>query len=248
MNKVYDYLRNESLPTKFCPGCGHGTILGSVIRAIDEMKLDIKKMVFVSGIGCGGWISSPNIDADTVHTTHGRAISVATGIKLTRPDLRVVVISGDGDLTTIGGNHLIHAARRNITMTVICANNHIYGMTGGQTSGTTPMGIKTITDPRGNIYPGLNLAPLVKAAGANYVARFTTYHVRELIRSIKKAFDTEGFSFIEAIYQCPTHYGKITNRETVEMLKYFQKNSLNIKKAKELNEKEIKEKLVIGEF
>mgnify|MGYP001231014447 CR=1 FL=1 len=247
-NPVFNYLRRESLPLKFCPGCGHGIILGAVARAIDELKLDMDKMVFVSGIGCAGWISSPNLNADTLHTTHGRAIPAATGVKTARPDLNVVVISGDGDLATIGGNHLIHAARRNIPMTVICANNSIYGMTGGQTSGTTPKGIKTVTDPQGNIYDGFDLAPLVKAAGAAYVARYTTFHVRELIRAVKTALKGNGFSFIEAVSQCPTHYGKSVGQQAAEMLTFFKEKSVTIKRAKEMSPDELAGKITIGEF
>ena len=175
---VFQHIRMAAQPTKFCPGCGHGIVLGSVIRALQAENIDIDKTVFVSGIGCGGWISSPNINADTLHTTHGRAIAAAVGVKTARPDLNVIVISGDGDLATIGGNHLIHAARRDIDITVICANNSIYGMTGGQTSATTPKGFKTVTDPQGNKYDGFDLAGLVKAAGASYVARFTAFQVR----------------------------------------------------------------------
>ena len=245
---VFQHIRMAAQPTKFCPGCGHGIVLGSVIRALQAENIDIDKTVFVSGIGCGGWISSPNINADTLHTTHGRAIAAAVGVKTARPDLNVIVISGDGDLATIGGNHLIHAARRDIDITVICANNSIYGMTGGQTSATTPKGFKTVTDPQGNKYDGFDLAGLVKAAGASYVARFTAFQVRELISSIREGFKNPGFSFIEAISQCPTHYGKTMGLDAPAMLEYYKKNSVRIKKAAEMSSDELKGKIVIGEF
>ncbi len=143
------YLRREALPTALCPGCGGGTVLNAFANAVDGLKLDPKDLVVVSGIGCSAWIASPYFLADTLHTTHGRAIAFATGVKVGLPDKKVVVISGDGDLASIGGNHLIHAARRNIDVTVILVNNFIYGMTGGQVAPTTPFGAKTTTSRTG---------------------------------------------------------------------------------------------------
>lgn len=247
--RLYKYLRLEAFPTPFCPGCGHGILLGAILRAIDELKLDIDKMVFVSGIGCGAWIPSPHFAADTLHALHGRAIAFATGVKLTNPELKVVVISGDGDIAAIGGNHLIHAARRNIGLTVICANNSIYGMTGGQVSPTTPQFAKTSTTVFGNPEPGFDLCKLVLACGPAYVARYTSYHIRPLINSLKKALTTNGFSFIDVISPCPTQFGRRNQLVSLyDMLMFLKLNSINYTQAKTLSASELKNKIVIGEF
>jgi len=223
---VSRYLRTEAFPSTFCPGCGHGIILNALIRAIDELGLDTKNMVFVSGIGCAGWITSPHMKADTMHTTHGRPLAFATGIKLANPELKVVVIAGDGDLSSIGGNHLIHAARRNVDITAICANNSIYGMTGGQASPTTPEGVITLTTPEGSYYRPFDLCALVRGAGAGYVARATVYHARMLTRYIKNALEYKGFSFIDAVSTCPTQYGRRNSmNEPFEMLEWLKSNS-----------------------
>ncbi|GAF92974.1 unnamed protein product, partial [marine sediment metagenome] len=161
-----EYLRPGLDSTPFCPGCGHGILMNLILRAIDELKLSMDEMLFVSGIGCAAWIPSPHFNADTLHTLHGRAIAFATGAKMFNPKLNVMVISGDGDLTSIGGNHLIHAARRNIDLSVICANNMIYGMTGGQVASTSPLGALTSTTMDGNIYRPFDLCKLVLGAGA----------------------------------------------------------------------------------
>jgi 2-oxoglutarate ferredoxin oxidoreductase subunit beta len=219
------YLREEALPSPFCPGCGNGEITNAFLKAVSDLGHDdLSKFAFVSGIGCGAWIPSPHFKADTLHTTHGRAIAFATGLKMSRPELKIVVISGDGDLAAIGGNHLIHAARRNMDMTVICSNNYIYGMTGGQVGPTTFTGDRTTTTPYGNPERPFDLARLVAAAGANYVARWTTAHPIQAARSIRTALDREGFSFIEMISQCPTAYGRRTRAGgPPDMLKWFKK-------------------------
>ncbi len=203
------YLREEALPTPFCPGCGNGTTTNAFLKAIHDLgHEDLHEFAFVSGIGCGAWIPSPHFQADTLHTTHGRAVAFATGLKLGNPKLKVVVISGDGDLVTIGGNHLIHAARRNVDMTVICSNNYNYGMTGGQVSATTFSGDTTSTTPYGNPERPFDISRLIATAGANYVARWTTAHPNQAARSIKTALQRRGFSFIEMLSQCPTAYGR----------------------------------------
>ena len=202
------YLREGVPETSFCPGCGHGILLQAVLRAVDEEQLDMSKVLFVSGIGCAAWIPSPHIKADTLHTVHGRAVAYATGAKLANPKLTTLVISGDGDLSSIGGNHLIHAARRGTDLTVICANNYIYGMTGGQTASTTPVGARTATDTGGNVYRPFDLTRLVIAAGADYAARWPVTRPRPLIDSIKQAIRTDGFSFVEVLSPCPTQYGR----------------------------------------
>ena len=168
------YLRDEVSTTAFCPGCGDGIMMGSVLRAVDSLGLDMQKVLYVSGIGCAAWIPSPNFKADTLHTLHGRPVAFATGAKLANPSLEVIVISGDGDLSSIGGNHLIHAARRGIKLAILCANNFIYGMTGGQVASTTPLGrfSATTPPPAGNPYPPFDLVSLVLAAGARFAARW----------------------------------------------------------------------------
>ncbi|MHA1943211.1 MAG: thiamine pyrophosphate-dependent enzyme [Candidatus Thorarchaeota archaeon] len=219
------YLREEALPNPFCPGCGNGETTSAFLKAVSDLgHEDLSKFAFVSGIGCGAWIPSPHFKADTLHTTHGRAIAFATGLKMASPELKVVVISGDGDLAAIGGNHLIHAARRNMDMTVICSNNYIYGMTGGQVSPTTFTGDRTTTTPYGNPERPFDLARLVAAAGANYVARWTTAHPIQAARSMRTAIERRGFSFVEMISQCPTAYGRRTQAGSPpEMIQWFKK-------------------------
>ncbi|MFW9843142.1 MAG: thiamine pyrophosphate-dependent enzyme [Candidatus Thorarchaeota archaeon] len=218
------YLREEALPSPFCPGCGNGETTNAFLRAVKGLgHKDLSEFAFVSGIGCGAWIPSPHFKADTLHTTHGRAIAFATGLKLSNPELKVVVISGDGDLAAIGGNHLIHAARRNIDMTVICSNNYIYGMTGGQVSSTTFSGDRTSTSPYGNPERPFDLARLVAAAGANYSARWTTAHPIQASRAMKTALEKKGFTFVEMVSQCPTAYGRRTKTGgPVDMIKWFK--------------------------
>ncbi|RLE54107.1 MAG: 2-oxoacid:ferredoxin oxidoreductase subunit beta [Candidatus Methanomethylicota archaeon] len=244
------YLRKECLPTPFCPGCGIGIIMNCFFKAVEELGYeDLRHFVFCSGIGCSAWIPSPHFKADSIHSLHGRSIPVAIGVKLVKPHLKVVVFGGDGDLAGIGLNHLIHAARRNIEITVIMVNNMIYGMTGGQVAPTTPRGVKTTTTPYGSIETPIDAARIVKEAGAVYVARWTTYHVIPLKNSIKKALNKNGFSFIEVVSQCPTAYGRRAGfKSPVEMLKWFRDNSIHTEKAKNMSEEELEGKIVIGEF
>ena len=203
------YVRSQ--PSAFCPGCGGGIILNCFLRAIDDLGLDKDKILAVSGIGCAAWIPSPNFKGDTLHTTHGRAIAFATGAKAYNPDLTTVVFVGDGDGAGIGGNHLIHAARRNIDLKVILVNNMSYAMTGGQIAPTTMHGETTVTSPYGNPEFPFDITQLVKAAGASYVAKWSTYHVLELTNAIKEAIQHKGFSFIEVLSQCPTQQRRIFN-------------------------------------
>ncbi|HHT9119131.1 MAG TPA: thiamine pyrophosphate-dependent enzyme [Candidatus Hypogeohydataceae bacterium YC41] len=243
------YLRKETLPLPFCPGCGHGIVLSAILRAIEASGIDIKDMLFVSGIGCAGWIPSPHIRADTMHVTHGRPIAFATGAKLFNPRLKVMVVSGDGDLASIGGNHLIHAARRDIDMVVVCANNEIYGMTGGQVSPTTGLGVKTTTTLAGNIEPPLDLCKLVEAAGASYVARSTVFHLEHLISLLKRALNLKGFSFIDALSPCPTQYGRRNlYASAAEQLKDLEKRCILLQEASAAPPETLKDKVIIGEF
>ncbi|NWG11604.1 hypothetical protein HXY33_07685 [Candidatus Bathyarchaeota archaeon] len=222
--------------------------MSEFLRAAYELghkKLD--KFVFCSGIGCSSWIPSPHFIADSVHTLHGRSIPVATGLKLMRPNLNVVVFGGDGDIVGIGLSHFIHAARRNLDILVIMVNNMVYGMTGGQVAPTTPYKTKTTTTPYGSFEYPLDAAKLAVTAGAYYVSRWTTAHSKELKNSIKKALQMQGFRFIEAISQCPTAYGRrIGFKDSGEMLKWFKENA--IEKTEKANEKDLAGKIVVGEF
>jgi len=197
-----EYTRN--FPTSFCPGCGNGTILNCFVRAIDELGISKDKVLCVSGIGCSAWISNPYFNGDALHTTHGRALAFATGAKVYNSDLTTVVFTGDGDGAGIGGNHLIHAARRNVGITTILVNNMNYAMTGGQIAPTTPFGEMTATSPYGNPESPFDIVKLAAAAGATFVARWTTYNVLELTQGMKEAIRHRGFSLIEVLSQCPT--------------------------------------------
>jgi len=242
------YLRGGMIPHIWCDGCGNGIILNCFVHAIDDLKMDIDKIVVVSGIGCIGRLSGYT-NTDSYHTTHGRAIAFATGVKLANSDLTVTVISGDGDLFAIGGNHFIHAARRNVDIKVICANNFNYGMTGGQYGPTTPLNAWTTTTPYGNIEHPFNLVHLAAASGAVFVARWTTLHVRRLVESIKKMLQKEGFSFIEVITPCPEIYGRRNKMATgIEMMNWFKK-AADIQNNSDPAKAEItSEKIVLGEF
>jgi 2-oxoglutarate ferredoxin oxidoreductase subunit beta len=243
------YLRPEIKATPFCPGCGHGILMGSILRAIDGADLDMERLLFVSGIGCAAWIPSPHFQADTLHTLHGRAIAFATGAKLFNPDLMVFVISGDGDLSSIGGNHLIHAARRNIDLKVICANNMIYGMTGGQVASTTPEGRLTATTPQGNPHRPFDLCRLVAAAGASYVARFSVTQPVLLIDAIQRAIRNQGFSFIEVISPCPTQFGRRNQYDQPqEMIAHLVEHCVSLEDAESMREEELQDMILTGEF
>lgn len=220
------YLREDRLPHIWCAGCGLGTALNCFLGALIQSQLDPTQVAVVSGIGCSGRVAG-YVAMDSFHTTHGRAIPFATGLKLANPKLKVVVFSGDGDLIAIGGNHFIHAARRNMDLTVICVNNFIYGMTGGQLAPTTPTEARTSTSPVGNRDHPFNLAYLAAASGAAYVARWTTLHVRRLQRSIAEALAKPGFSFVEIISPCPTLYGRWNKQKSgLEQMAYYKEHSV----------------------
>jgi 2-oxoglutarate ferredoxin oxidoreductase subunit beta len=218
-------LRTDRIPHIWCPGCGIGTAFSSCLIALKESGIDLKKTVMVSGIGCSGR-GAGYANLDSYHTTHGRPIPFATGMKLANSELNLVVFSGDGDIFAIGGNHFIHAARRNIDMTVVCVNNLNYGMTGGQAAATTPQGAKTTTSPVGNPEPPFNLPLLAYASGATYVARWTILHTRDLIESIEEALLKPGFSFIEILSPCPVNYGRRNKEKTFDTLEYYQKKTI----------------------
>ncbi|MCG8687585.1 MAG: 2-oxoacid:ferredoxin oxidoreductase subunit beta [Desulfobacterales bacterium] len=202
-----DYVRGRYFPHMWCPGCGHGIVLGTLLRAIHEMELDKNEIVMTSGIGCSSRISG-YVDFHSLHTIHGRALAFATGVKLSRPHLKAIVPMGDGDSLAIGGNHFIHAARRNIDITAIVMNNKIYGMTGGQFSPLSGPGKKATTAPYSTIDNQFDIVELAKAAGASFVARSTVFHAKEAKNILKKAIDHKGFSVVEIMSMCPTYYGR----------------------------------------
>ncbi len=247
-NRFMKYLRTDRLPNIFCAGCGNGIIMNTFFNGMELAEIDFDNLALVSGIGCSSRVPG-YVKCDSLHTTHGRPIAFATGLKLANPKLDVVVFTGDGDAAAIGGNHLIHGSRRNIDITVICINNSIYGMTGGQISPTSPTGSYGSTAPFGAVEKPFNLSKLTKAAGATYVARWTTAHPVQLSNSIKKGLKNKGFSFIEAVSQCPTYFGRKNKMKTaVEMMHWMKDQSVLKRKADTLNEVELEGKLIIGEF
>lgn len=224
--QIHKYLRhNKRFPHVWCPGCSDGIVLGGVIRAIDEMGYEKDSVAMISGIGCSSRMPV-YVDFNTAHTLHGRAIPHATGVKLFKPELNVCVITGDGDATAIGGNHLIHAARRNIDLTVILINNNIYGMTGGQYSPTTPAGAKATTMPYGNIDNTFDICNLAIGAGATFVARTTAYHAMEIQDYVRMGFEHKGFSLIEVVAACPVIFGRLNKRgDGASMMKTMKEES-----------------------
>jgi 2-oxoglutarate ferredoxin oxidoreductase subunit beta len=239
---------SKKFPGIWCAGCGNGIVLGAIIRAIDELSLDKNQVAMISGIGCAGRMPV-YADFNTMHTTHGRALAFATGLKMVRPWLKIVVIMGDGDALAIGGNHFIHAARRNIGLTAIVINNQIYGMTGGQASPTTPTDAMATTAPFGHIEQPIPIAELAQAAGAAYVARSTIYHVRELQRYIAQAISKEGFSVVEAISYCHTTYGRLNKLgRATDMMRILKETSVTRASTERMPESQLQGKIIRGVF
>lgn len=243
------YLRKGSLPHMFCPGCGAGQILNYFIYAIDDLKIDLDKLVMIGGVGCMSR-GPAYLNLSAIHGIHGRNLPFATGIKLANPELTVAILMGDGGTAAIGGNHLIQAARRNLDVTVIVNNNGSYAMTGGQVSPMTPKGAITSTTTRGNLERSFDLCKLVETAGGTYISRWTTAHSVQLINSIKKGLQHKGFSFIEVIGQCPTQYGRyvLGLRDPISNLNWLLENSLTIRQAEKMTEKELKDKILVGDL
>jgi len=231
---VKDYIRERFFPHIWCSGCGHGIILNGLIRAVDKLQIPKSDIVMVSGIGCSARIAG-YLDFHTLHTLHGRALAFATGVKLSRPELNVIVPMGDGDALAIGGNHFIHAARRNINITAIVMNNRIYGMTGGQFSPLSGLGTLASTAPYTNVDQTFDVVALAAAAGATFVARSTAYHVQQVTEILQEAILHNGFSVVEIMSQCPTYFGRRNRQgDAVDMLKHMQKITTPIgSKAKE---------------
>lgn len=247
MEKLIDtYVRPGRLPHMWCPGCGNGIVTGAIIKAIDKVGLDKNQTAVVSGIGCSSRASG-YLDFNTVHSAHGRALPVATGIKLAEPRMKVIVVTGDGDATAIGGNHFIHAARRNIDLTVVLYNNSIYGMTGGQYSPLTPCHSKATTAPYGTIERNFVIADLAKAAGATFVARATTFHTQLLADVIAQGIQHEGFSIIEAITACPISYGRQNKMGgPADMIKWQRDHGVMLAAFDKLSPEQQQEKFAIG--
>jgi len=243
-----DLIRTERIPHIWCPGCGIGTVFSACLSAIKQTGIDYGKFSMVSGIGCSGR-GAGYVRLDSFHTTHGRAIPFATGIKMADPSVNVIVFSGDGDLFAIGGNHFIHAARRNMDITVICINNFIYGMTGGQVAATTPHMAKSATTPYGNPDSPFNLPMLAIASGATYVARWTMIHSRDLTNAFVEAINHRGFSFIEVLSPCPINYARRNKIKTMDMVRQFQNNTI-IKNHADPSEMDIdfQKGVVLGKF
>ncbi len=242
------YFLKERLPTIWCPGCGLGTANGAILRGFEAAEIDQDKTVLVNGIGCSGRTAA-YLDFDVLKGTHGRAIAFATGIKLFRPELNVIVMAGDGDTLAIGGNHFIHAARRNIDIKVILFNNFIYGMTGGQVSPTTPAGAKASTAPEGYNERAFDACKLAEAAGASFVARATSYHVQLLSKVVKDALTHKGFALIEVIAQCPQQYGRWNKSgDAFDMLMWEKENTVRVEQARNMQPEDLAGKFVIGEL
>ena len=245
-NLINKYFRPGRLPHIWCPGCGNGVVTGCIVKAIDKLGLDKDNVAVISGIGCSSRASG-YLDFNTAHSAHGRALPVATGVKLADPSLKVLVVTGDGDATAIGGNHLIHAARRNIDMTVVLFNNNIYGMTGGQYSPLTPQGSKATTAPYETIEPAFDITELAKAAGATFVARATTFHAQILADLIAKGMEHKGFSLIEAVSGCPISFGRQNKiGGPAEMMKWQRDHAVMLAAWNKLSDEQKVGKFPIG--
>jgi len=244
---IHKYLRHDKkFPHVWCPGCGIGIMLGSLIRAIDRTGYSKDEIVLVSGIGCTGRLPV-YVDFNTLHTTHGRALTFATGVKLAKPTLKVIVVMGDGDAVAIGGNHFIHAARRNIDLTAIIVNNSVYGMTGGQYSPTTPYGMKSATTVYSNVEHAFSISELAVTAGAIFVGRGTVYHAKLLDNLMEKAFAKVGFSVVEIISHCHTQFGRINRLgSAVEMMEWQRDHAVPVEKAASMKEEELQGKFRTG--
>jgi len=244
---THHYLRpKKKFPNVWCAGCGNGIVMGALIRAIDKLGWDKDNVAVVSGIGCSSRMPV-YLDFNTLHTTHGRALAFATGVKIAKPHMKVIVITGDGDALAIGGNHFIHACRRNIDITAILIDNKIYGMTGGQFAPTTPGGSYATTAPYGNYEKQFDVVKLAIGAGASYVARGTVYHSSQLEKLIIGGLQKKGFAIVDAFSNCHTYYGRM-NREgdAVAMIKWFKTHAMPIEAARKLPPEKLKDKFITG--
>jgi 2-oxoglutarate/2-oxoacid ferredoxin oxidoreductase subunit beta len=242
-----EYLRHDKkFPHVWCPGCGNGIVMNALLRAIHQLELPKDNVVLASGIGCSGRLPT-YVDFNTIHTTHGRALTFATGVKLAKPQLSVIAVMGDGDATAIGGNHFIHAARRNLNITAIIINNNTYGMTGGQYSPTTPYGSKSTTSVYGHVEHAFNIAELAVVAGASFVARGTVYHANHLNTMIQQAIVKKGFSVVEVISNCHVQHGRRNKLgNAVQMINSFKENAVPVARAGKMTAAELQGKFTIG--
>lgn len=246
---IHHYLRhNKKFPHVYCAGCGHGIALGSLIRSVHALGWSKDEVVMVAGIGCSGRMAV-YVDFNTVHAVHGRALTIATGIKLSNPALKVIVVMGDGDALSIGGNHFIHAARRNIGLSVLVLNNNIYGMTGGQCSSTTPLGATTTTTPFGQMEKSFDLVELAAAAGANYVARASAFHAQGMDKLMQATFTHRGFSLLEVVSPCHTQYGRKNKFKTVvDMYRWLKESATPLEQYRKLSAEKAAGRIPLGVF
>lgn len=244
---IHQYLREHSkFPHVWCAGCGNGIITASILRSVHKMGWSKDEVVMVSGIGCSSRMPT-YVDFNTLHTTHGRALAFATGVKLANPSLKVIVVTGDGDGLAIGGNHFIHSCRRNINITTIMINNFIYGMTGGQYSPTTPQGKNATTAPYGSLEPTFDPSALAKAAGAVFVARTTVYHAAQMDKLIMQALQKKGFSFVEIVSDCPTLFGRLNKQGTpIDMIKILKEMAVPIAQAEKMPSEKLQDRITTG--
>ena len=244
---TYEFLRHhKKFPHVWCAGCGIGIVMGSIMRSVQKLELEQDDVAIVSGIGCTGRMPV-YMDFNTMHTTHGRALAFATGLKLARPEMEIIVVMGDGDALAIGGNHFIHAARRNIDLTAIVVNNNIYGMTGGQSSPTTPLGSYTATAPYQHIEPPFPICDLAVAAGAPFVARGTVFHVAQMDKLIEKAMRKRGFAIVEAVSYCHTTFGRANDMKSpIKMMRVLKETSITVQAARKLGNELPDDKIVRG--
>ena len=243
------FMREEALPSIFCPGCGCGQIMSYLLFAFNELNMDMNKVVLIGGVGCNARIPA-YINTEAIHGAHGRTLAWATGIRLTNPELTVIILTGDGDLAAIGGNHFIQAARRNLDVTVIVNNNQAYGMTGGQVGPTSVVGATLTTTPHGNLEDPFDLYKLAEAAGATYISRWTTAHPGPAIRAIKGAIEHKGFALVEMMAQCITYYGRyvLGFRDPLDHYKWLKENSVLRNQAEKMTPKELEGKIIVGNF
>jgi len=247
---VSKYLRLERMPHLACPGCGIGQVIHSTLIACDDLGLTPENTVWVQGVGCSSRITYTLWKGDSIDAHHGRIFAVATGMKMSRPDLNFICFTGDGDCMAIGGNHFLHACRRNLDVTALMFNNAIYGMTGGQVAPTSPVGARTTTTPYGNIEDPLDTVNVAIAAGASYVARWRATDFKQLTKSIKKGIKTKGFSYIEILVQCPTQFGRyvLNTGDPTKIIEWYKENTVRLEKAEKMSPEQVKDKILIGEF
>ncbi len=248
-NPLRKYIRKDGLPHFFCSGCGAAQVLNFFLQAADSVGLDFDDLVAVGGVGCAARIPI-YLDAEALHGVHGRTLPWATGIKLMKPELKVVVFAGDGDAASIGGNHLIHAARRNLDVTFIVVNNLTFGMTGGQVAPTTPLELKTSTTPYGNREKPFDICRLALAAGATFVSRWTTATPLRAVKALKGALNHQGFSLVEIVTQCPTNFGRkaIKSGDPIELLEWIKGRSVKVKDASGLDDPKLSGRFLLGDF